>query len=297
VTAYTCLFKTCKWLFGGLLALALVFGGVTALPTNWFKAANISGTILAPIIVPDNYPTIQAAINAANNGDKIFVRNGTYYENVVVNKAVSLVGDKAETTTIEGKGVGSVVELTVDNVTVAGFVIRNSGIGWGQSGVALNNVRGCNVSRNNITDNYYGLWLYSSVNNSVSGNNLANNGYGIGAYGTSNNNRMFNNNVTTSNHAGILLVSSSNNKICENNVTNNQYSIELVSSSNNTILGNNVTNNSHGIALYESSNHNDVHENTIQNNGWGIELDTSLNNRIYHNNFIDNVPQVFSSRV
>lgn len=240
-----------------------------------------------------NYTRVQDAIYASEtlDGQTIRVDGGTYHENIIVNKAVSLVGDKAETTIIEGSGVGSVVELTVDNVTVAGFVIRNSGIGWGQSGVALNNVKGCNVSRNNITDNYYGLWLYSSMNNSASGNNLANNGYGMGVYGTSNNNRVFNNNVTASNHAGILLVSSSNNEICENNVTNNQYSIELVSSSSNIILGDNITNNSHGIALYESSNSNDVHENTIQNNGWGIELDTSLNNRIYHNNFIDNFPQ------
>ena len=53
------------------------------------------------IIVPDSYPTIQEAINNANEGDVIFVRHGTYYENLVVNKSVSLVGEDRETTTID----------------------------------------------------------------------------------------------------------------------------------------------------------------------------------------------------
>jgi parallel beta-helix repeat protein len=240
-----------------------------------------------------SYTRIQDAIYASEtlDGQTILVDGGTYHENIIVNNAVSLVGDKAETTIIEGNGVGSVVELTVDNVTVAGFTIRNSGAGWSQSGVALNNVNGCNVSGNNITDNSYGLWFYHSMNNTASENNLVRDGYGIELYDGSNNN-LFRNNVTSSNHAGILLVSCSNNNVSESNVTDNQYSIELVSSSNNTISRNSIANSSHGIALHESSNYNGVHENTIRNNGWGIEETTSLNNRIYHNNLINNFYQV-----
>ena len=38
------------------------------------------------IIVPDEYSSIQEAINNANEEDTIFVRAGIYYEHVVVNK-------------------------------------------------------------------------------------------------------------------------------------------------------------------------------------------------------------------
>ena len=40
----------------------------------------------ATIYVPDDYPAIQAAVDAANSGDIIIVRDGTYTENVDVNK-------------------------------------------------------------------------------------------------------------------------------------------------------------------------------------------------------------------
>jgi pectin methylesterase-like acyl-CoA thioesterase len=53
------------------------------------------------IIVPDDYPTIQSAIDAASTGDTVFVRKGTYKELTLrINKALSLIGEDAVTTRI-----------------------------------------------------------------------------------------------------------------------------------------------------------------------------------------------------
>ena len=53
------------------------------------------------IIVPDDYPTIQEAIDNATDGDTIFVKKGTYEENPLeINKTLSLIGEGADSTKI-----------------------------------------------------------------------------------------------------------------------------------------------------------------------------------------------------
>ncbi len=46
----------------------------------------------ADLYVPENYTTIQEAVNAGTSGDTIYVGSGTYNEAVYINKGVHLVG-------------------------------------------------------------------------------------------------------------------------------------------------------------------------------------------------------------
>ena len=39
-----------------------------------------------PIVVPDDYSTIQDAINNANEGNTIFVKEGVYFEHIKIDK-------------------------------------------------------------------------------------------------------------------------------------------------------------------------------------------------------------------
>lgn len=94
-------------------SLALAFG------IQPVKAVNI--------VVPDDYPTIQAAIDSASYGDTILVRNGTYYENVVLNKTVTLLGENREATIIDANQSGDCLRVTASGVTVTGFTLRNGG--------------------------------------------------------------------------------------------------------------------------------------------------------------------------
>ncbi len=79
------------------------------------------------IMVPTGYPTIQEAINAANPGDTIFVSSGTYYEQLVVDKAISLIGENRNTTVIDTNESATVVRINADNVTISNLTIQNSG--------------------------------------------------------------------------------------------------------------------------------------------------------------------------
>ena len=51
---------------------------------------------------PNNYTTIQSAIDDAVDGDTVFVYDDSspYYENVIINQSIDLIGEKRNTTSI-----------------------------------------------------------------------------------------------------------------------------------------------------------------------------------------------------
>ena len=251
--------------FGIMMALLLVSMLVLA-----FKIQPVKGST---ITVPDDYSTIQAAINAASENDTIFVRNGTYVENVVVNKTVSLEGESVEGTVIDGGGSGTPVNITANGVNVSEFTIRNSGT-YPNVGILLYHASHCNIVENNITYDNVGVYLehYSNYN-TVLGNNITNNG-------------------KLANNLGVYLTGSFNNNISGNIMTKNDWGIQFWDASNNTLSGNNITaNNAYGVDLTLSSN-NTVSGNNISNNECGIYLRFSSGNEFFHNNFVDNAQQV-----
>ena len=91
------------------------------------------------IVVPENFPTIQEAIDYSIDGDTILVSAGTYYENINFNgKNIALIGENRETTIIDGvnTSLNMIVLQNVNNTTLLkGFTIRNGS--YGQSGTIL----------------------------------------------------------------------------------------------------------------------------------------------------------------
>jgi len=65
----------------------LVFGVCIAfVMLGAFAGAGVALASATAIYVPDNYAKIQWAIDNASAGDTIIVRDGTYYENLKVDK-------------------------------------------------------------------------------------------------------------------------------------------------------------------------------------------------------------------
>ncbi len=54
------------------------------------------------ITVPDDYPSIQAAVGNASSGDTVFVRKGNYAGGIALNKPITLKGEDAKSTIIVG---------------------------------------------------------------------------------------------------------------------------------------------------------------------------------------------------
>ena len=122
--------------------LTLALGTVALLALLLFLAVGAQPTALAngnTIKVPDDYPTIQEAIDAAADGDVIWVRLGFYDGNLTIDKGVSLIGGwnddftdrNVPTTTsiIQGNGEGRGISITTaasDTVVkIDGFTIKD----------------------------------------------------------------------------------------------------------------------------------------------------------------------------
>lgn len=209
---------------------------------------------------PGNYTKIQDAIDNASDGDAVFVYNGTYYENVITDKAINLVGEDKNSTIIDGSGNRSAIRVIVDDVTVAGFTIQNSG-----EGIYIDRTYNCIISTCRIINNDVGIFLLFSYNNTISDN------------------------VIYNHNNGIQLENAGNNNIKDNVITNHDlYGIYLdYSSNNNTISANNIIKNNQGIWIWASC-YNDILKNNITENNYGIILNDPVDNKVSGNNFTSN---------
>jgi nitrous oxidase accessory protein NosD len=82
----------------------------------------------ATIYVPDNNATIQGAVDNAAAGDTIIVRDGTYRENVKVNKRLTIRSENgpANTIVVSPEGVNDhVLSVTADHVSIKGLTVKN----------------------------------------------------------------------------------------------------------------------------------------------------------------------------
>jgi len=166
--------------------------------------------------------------------------------------------------------------------------VINSKIGFpsADGGIKLVNCTNVNITNCRVNNNFYGICLFESKNNTLWGNNVSyNNRNGIYLY-QSNNNTLLGNNALRNNESGIYLEYSYNNIFLNNIVMNNSDDgIFLERANNNILSGNLVSNNSDdGISL-ERANNNILSGNLVSNNSDdGIDLYLANNSIISNNN-------------
>jgi len=263
---------------------------------------------------PADFHTIQEAVNNATSGDIIYVYNGAYYENIVVDKSVSLVGEDRESTIVDGNRTGTVISITAHNVNIRGFTIKGSGALQSNSGIFTRAFSGNEICHSTITNNNNGIHFEASSGNEISDNIISSNkNHGI-HFEASSGNEISDNIISSNNNHGIHFEASSGNEISDNIISSNNNHGIFLGMSGDMVSGNTITNNNDGIYLYWSwgsvissniiSSNNDhgiclywswgsvISSNIISsNNDHGIFLGMSGDNTIYHNNF-NNTHQV-----
>src|SRR5690606_10850659 len=113
--------------------------------------------------------SVNAAIAAASPGDTVVIPAGTYVGEVVIDMSITLVAEGV--VVLDGGGLGDVVHVTAEDVTVRGFVVRNSArnVSDEPTGIRLS-ADGATIEDNRVEEVLYGISLLSSGNHVIRNN-------------------------------------------------------------------------------------------------------------------------------
>ena len=205
--------------------------------------------------VPQEYPTIQAAIEAAQPGDDIIVEKGIYKELITIDKSVNLIGRNWPV--IDGgkqdgnKNTISIFYLGDRAGKVEGFIITGGGTGNLGHGINIWD-SAPEIYHNRITGNKHGMGIHGSPaltrKTKVHGNLIYGNMVGVGNGKDSNahiyNNRIYNNSVVGVGARGKALP-----RIEHNLIYNNRIGIGAREVASPSIKGNRIYNNVDGVVI------------------------------------------------
>ena len=245
------------------------------------------------IYVPDDYPTIQEAVNKSNDLDLIIVRPGIYHEHLIVDKELTIIGEERNQTIIDGDYAElHIIEIKSNNVQIKNFTIQNCKIS--HSGIRIwteNNT----IMYNNILNCGGGVEMFWTKGNTVKANHIINNTFGVRISDTANS-TVLDNNICYNQlgiESGSTLYDFEETSIrLENNIVNAniEYGILLLET-DGMIIGNNTIKDHKlfGIGVFSGRNIR-LFDNDFSENAKGISLHDSQNTTFFFNNFVDNSP-------
>lgn len=184
-----------------------------------------------------HFATIQDGIDASLENGIVYVHRGTYHENILLNKTLSLQGEDKYTTIIQGKTAGNTIVVQANSSTVSNFTILSPSDEPSEqdcNGVFIPpDCEGNRIEHTIIMGHSgCGIHVHGSCRNLIDENIIQSNGYGIcltndthGLFETSVvvtcNNRVQQNIIKENEQCGVYLYATINNHILENNFINN----------------------------------------------------------------------------
>ena len=216
------------------------------------------------------YQTIQEGMDSAHEGWTVYVKNGTYNGDIIINKSINLDGENRQTTILSGSGAGNVIYIKKPGVRISGFTIQNSGSNILDAGISTLSLNSEATIQNNIIKYCdVGILLNYAYEDSFS---------------------TVKDNIIQNNREGMYLLWS-NNFLIENNtiMSNSEDGINFEASMYGTVKDNNIFDNTGcGLRFHGSSRENIIKNNLIEENNIGIKLDHSNKNKINENTFNEN---------
>lgn len=178
----------------------------------------------AEILVPDDYSSIQDAIDSSSDGDTIVVRDGLYSVYLQINRSISLRSENGSAGCIlEASTNDDVIEVHADNVSISGFTIRNGnddGVDVEPDPVTSDPSDHVNISDNVFYSLYGGIQLEDSNSSVIMNNSISSVTEGIYYVGASYSNLIVNNTISNSSY-GISIFAGDGSVIYLNKLINN----------------------------------------------------------------------------
>ncbi len=165
-----------------LVFILIFLATFVALPPATVKAQSKT------IVVPDDYPTIEQAIDKAVDGETILVKSGVYHENAMnITKSISIIGDDSQSTTLNmvapsfngqiyGFNIttyGKAINVNADNFTLSGFTIHTNG---GDIAISGNNTA---ITNNRIYAPFSATGYYFDITNNTFLKGYFKSGWGV----------------------------------------------------------------------------------------------------------------------
>jgi nitrous oxidase accessory protein len=215
---------------------------------------------------------LREAIAQAEAGDRIIVRGGTYLQgNLVIDKPLELVGEGWPV--LDGGGEVEILTILADDVTVRGFVFRNSGVSHVEDLAALktSEVENCRIEDNRFYDNFFAIYLGETAHCRVTGNEV------LGQAQS----EVFSGNA-------IHLWNCYDIRVEENVVSGHRDGIYLEFVRDSVVEGNVSEDNLRYGLHFMFSNENAFRTNTFRRNGAGVAVMYSKQIEMFDNLFEDN---------
>ncbi len=221
------------------------------------------------VFVPENYTTIQQAVDNAEPGDTVIVAAGTYEENVEVDKSLAIESINGSLNcVVRAKSTDShVFKVTADYVSINGFSV--TGTTRFEKGGIYVEANNCNITDNNVYDNAVGIFLSNASANKVKNNTVSRNEFStLIRYSNSN---IFSNNTFSASQYGVTMRYSQDNILFHNQVFDNNYGVYIAYSKMNTLYLNNFVDNNKLISSRSTTSWNTTEPVPYNYTGKGFE--------------------------
>lgn len=241
---------------------------------------------------PGNYTRIQDAINDSHDNDTVFVYDDSspYYESLVINTSITLMGENKNTTIIDGTFATSrkIIEVTAISIALSGFCIQNCRYNRTSSTLFIDNNfgQGHRITQNIFRNNSNTALSLCAVHSEVSNNTFFNNTLAL--YLDEGGHHTIRDNVFINNTNSIQVFVCNWNTIHGNLIENSELPLLLLMSHYTVYSENIIQDNPSGAVYCFASCQNTFSRNELANNRHGLGLEASYANTFTENNFINN---------